>query len=193
MTFRHENQNADEVRFYVEVIEEGAPLTGLSPRLRIIRLSDNMEFDQFGGPSNYWQGFNEPVIMTEHGDFPGLYEYVLPSDAIDFPEHFQGYLFYIQNGDIDAEIEYPLFTEYGRVEVVFTGESMFRMIALRQKNMRLTNLTFHSSGQPETGTLTVYETAADASGDTNALGTYDFTVTYNPDGTVASYVSTETS
>ena len=191
MTFRVENQPADAIRFFVEVVEVGVPVIGLTPRLEIIRIADNELFNEFGGPNFYWNS-GDAVDMVPNADFPGLYQFQLPADAIDFPQHFQGYLFRIRNGSVDGEDEFPLFTEHGRVHVVFTGEQMFRMIALRQKNMRLTNATFHSSGQPETGTITVYRTAADASADQNALGTYDFTVTYNGDGTVASYVSTET-
>ncbi len=190
---RTENQHWNQIRLYVEVVEVGEPVTGLNPRAQLKRISDGLNYVEFNPPGSRWQAVGDVIELNPVAGCDGLYEFVLPQVDIDFVEQLEGYIVCFQNGDIDGDAELPLFTEHCRIITDFTGEDLFRVLALRQANMRQTNLTFHSSGQPETGTVKIYRTPADATGDINVAGEYAFTATYDGSGQLLSYVSTRVS
>ena len=187
---RVETQRWDQVRISVEVVEDGAVVDSLAPEALLKRVSDGAIYDPGDTAGARWVGTTStPITLTEDSDFDGLYEFSLPSADIDFEDHLEGYVVQIVN----ASAETPVFSEYLRICVDFSGEDLYRVLSLRQHNMRVTNTSFHSSGAPETGTVEVYPTAADAVADTNVLGSYAFTATYDSSGNLESYVSSKVS
>lgn len=74
------------------------------------------------------------------------------------------------------------------------GDDMRRMLSLRQNNVRIVNATWSANGQPATGSIYIYDSAADLTTDTGpgwalATGRYDFTATYDGSGRLTDYIS----
>ena len=176
---RFEKQVWDVIRFTMELVSAGTGITGKVPVVRIQRIGDSMWWDGAA-----WGGVATDINMSEvdSTDLPGLYAYELPSAGPDPLDGAEGYY---------ARVFEPTLvrTEFVRVHPDFSGNDLYRVLLLRQQNMRVTNLTFHALGQPETGTVEIYEIAADATADTNVIGEYSFIATYDGSGRLTSYVS----
>lgn len=188
---RTENQHWNAVKFHLQMTEFGVAITGKNPTVQIRRVSDGLYYDPAQALGSRWVGSApaSPQVLVEDATFGGLYSFSLPSGDIDFSEQIAGYLASFANDPGES----PDVTEHLRVITDFTGEDLWRVLAMRAENVRQTNTSFHASGQPTAGTIEIYETAAHATADTNVLGSYSFTATYDASSRLTSYVCTKVS
>lgn len=196
---RHETQHWNQIRLYVEVVEFGAPVPGLNPQALIKRVSDGLGYDPGAAAGSRWVATPAPVTLAEDSALPGVYGYELPVVDIDFAEQMEGYIVQYRSsaGTFDGETgtppEEPEFVESARIVTDFTGDELFRILALRQNNMRQVNLSYHATGRPETGTIQIYANSSDAASNVSPIGSYSFEATYDVSGRLTSYLSTKIS
>lgn len=87
---RHETQHWDKIRATVEIISGGEGQTGLAPEVAIQRRSDGFWLASGGGS---WTAIYDTNTMSEVNsvDLPGLYEYEIPVDQLDYDQSLVGY------------------------------------------------------------------------------------------------------
>lgn len=205
---RTETQPYDRVRINAYYAVNGTPQTGLSPTVKVYRISDG----NYLNGSNTWQSAAVDLSMTEvdSTDLPGLYTFAVPSAAISRTAGAAGYF---------AEVDKAVANDNDR-ETVFVavsdpqgdvlsadlqpttawatgsiGDALLRMLSLRQQNTNVTYTSFAANGEPTAGTVYIYPNKAAADADTTiagtgSIGSYTFTAAYDASLRLTSYRST---
>lgn len=211
---RDVNMPYDKIRFEAYYEVNGVGQSGLSPTLRILRHNGNQWLNDVG-PA--WQATPVDIAMVEEEstEFPGLYSYTVPGATISRVTGALGYTARIdKNVDDDQEVVQAhvrdpaneVLAESLRPTTAWAGgtigEALLRMLSLRQENQNTVYTGWNAAGEPNAGTVWIYETQGDAAADTGgvgglpvglaSIGAYAFAVTFDGTLRITSYRSTKT-
>ena len=201
---RQEGQYWNKIRAVLEIVVNGAPKTGLSPKAFIFRKSDN----HYWSPVSGWRPTLTDTVMNEA--FPGLYMLAIPESDLEQEKGADGYLVKI------VEPTRPL-TEYVDIETYldptpdpsliadsvwgadvrhYSDKDTFGLFArivagLTQYNHRITDSQYDESGRLMACRLVVYPSSEDAEGKTNALTTVEVTATYDEKQNMQTFLAKE--
>jgi hypothetical protein len=143
---RFSEQSWDDVRLYLEIMEEGVGLAGLSPTVSLRRTSngDYLQAD------NSWGAGEVALAMTDVGG--GLYTRQVSSAALNTTDRY-----YVAEYN---ELTQPV-KEHELVTTKISGDDQRRMFAARLENVRFIPATWDpTTKQPMTGTIYLYPSAA---------------------------------
>lgn len=204
---RSEQQPWNRIRLYLEIIDyDGTGKTGLTVHAVVKRVNDGKWLQSGGG----WGNSPSTLTLTQidSTNLPGAYGYSIATGDLDRAQGAYGYLvqftettmslretchisqLLIPNDVLDADI-----SDFSSLQAGSLGDAMWRMLHLRQENVRVVYTGF-SNSTPTSGTVYLYGSKAAKEADTDpwagALASYDFTATVT-NGRVVEYGSTRES
>ncbi len=154
---RHSEQAWNAVRLYVEIVDEGVGITGLSPTVTVRRTSDG----DYMQADHSWSGTPANLTMTDAGG--GVYVRQTSTVALDTSD---GAYLATYTESTFSVLEHELIT------LKISGDDQRRMYSMRQENVRFIPSAWDStSRQPTAGTLYLYPSASAYSADNVPDGT----------------------
>lgn len=185
---RFEVQAHDAIKATFEAVSAGADVTGLSPTVRIQRLSDGMYWNDGGGA---WQvGLPADATMVAVTNFPGLYEYAITPASLDHDLGLEGYRMRIEEpSQVALEYVHVVPRRQNLLEETwadFTGDATklghFLAHALNLAGkvyVREEPAAYDVDGRLTQIVLKSYPTAGDSATDTNMIDSITLDVSYD--------------
>lgn len=194
---RQESQQWNVLRAYVEVISAGAGVTGLSPTVEIQRIADGLWWD-----GATWAASPTALSMTAHANLAGVYQYAVDPSGLDYDLAFPGYVMRIVEGTTplrehvySSTLRRSAWDDIEPISGETFGDQFFRMVALRQENLRVVYDTWTAAGQVSHGFVYIYESKADLEADVApwplAVGKYEIDQAYDGSSRPTIYTSTK--
>lgn len=177
--------HAGGTRFYTSTSPGVARSASFAGRLAV--------YHRVGGGSSQTELVRIVQIANDGADYFDVLR--LNGTAVPAPGFAVGdLLFVLQRNDptVDEMLDEPMAAH--DTDGTF-GDHIRRMLGIRQQNTRIINTAWNAAGLPTTGSVYIYDSAADLGADADpwplATGRYNFTATYDGSGRLTSYVSSK--
>ena len=157
--------------------ESGVPKTGLTAKVSVWRVSDNVKLIDDVNMSEVGGGF----YKYNYAGYSPQVEYAIRCDGSSVLSNAERYSFAGNEGFHD-DIDY-IKTTVDSVEVLVR-----RVLGLSQENYRLFNVSYDGTGLKMVGcTIKLYSTKADCEADTNAIARYTMSASYDLNSQLSDY------
>jgi len=192
---RHELWPWNEIKLVFELVDLDGGRTALSP-VGIMQRSSDGNYLQGDGS---WGASPANLSLSAVSGHDGRYEYAVPATSTS-PSHGVYRVRITESTELIVEhVTIIPLTDGGKAvdpDTVVAGsmaDLLLQATGLMGRHHRVTYATFTGSGNnlPATGTMKIYESAVDASADTNVKATYNFTASYDGQDRLTSYLSTK--